>query len=74
MGLGDSLTSPHACMPYHIDEMAGDNQMSSMKLPLLKAVEGAATYCTPGMDHRPSQAGTHVCQGYPLIGLQHCKP
>ena len=35
-GIGDSLLS---CMPHHTDGMAGDSQMSSMKLPYSKKWE-----------------------------------
>ena len=38
--------------------------MSSMKLPLLKALEEAGTQCTPDMGHGPSPRGTYACQRY----------
>ena len=51
-GLGDSLPSPQSCMPHHIDGMAGNSRLSSIRLPLLNVVEGAATLCIPGTnDH-----------------------
>ena len=37
--LGDSLPSPQSCMPHNIVGMAG-GQLSSKRLPVLKAVEG----------------------------------
>ena len=35
-----------------------------MKLPLLKAMEGAASQCIPGMGYGPSWGGIYTCQGY----------
>ena len=40
--------------------------MNSMMLPLLEAVEGAATWCTTGLGHGASAGGTFVCQGYTI--------
>ena len=48
--------------------------MGSMKLPLLKAVEGEATQCTPDVDHRPSIGGTYAYQGVYSEGIWLWKP
>ena len=46
-GLDDFLPSPQSYMFHHINGMAGE-QLSSIRLPLLSVVEGAATLCIPG--------------------------
>ena len=45
---------PQSYMPHHIGGMAGGNGLSSRRLPLLKAVEGAATLCISGVGWWPS--------------------
>ena len=46
----------------------GHSSMSSMKLPLLKAVGGTANHCTPGVGHGPSPGGAYACQVYTQMG------
>ena len=62
-GSGDPLLSPQNSMPYYVDRIAGE-PLSNMKLPLLKAVGEAATWCPPGLGHGLSPGGTYGCQGY----------
>ena len=50
-----------------------DNWMCSIKLPLLKAVGGAATQCTPGICHGPITRMTHMpAMGYTTNGSWWC--
>ena len=73
-GIAWLSAKPQSCIPHHIDGRAGDSWMGSMKHPLLKAVGGAATRCTPGTDQRLSSGGLYACQVYSLKGCSHTNP
>ena len=48
--------------------------MSSIKLPLLEGVGGAATQYTPDVGNRLSTGGTYDCQGYTLNDCSVANP
>ena len=56
----DLCQAPKAVCPTIWIEWLRDICLSSMRLPLLEAVEGAATQYTPSMCHGPSPQGTYA--------------
>ena len=67
-GLGDSTKPPELHAPPYRWNGWGTTEWVAWCSSLLKAVEGAATQCTPGLGHRPSPGGKYACQGYTLKG------
>ena len=55
---------PQSICPIILIEWQKDSLLSSMRLSLLKAVEGTTTYRTPGLGHGPTSGGTYACHGY----------
>ena len=61
-GLGDCQGPQAVCLTIWV-EWLEDSWLSSTRLPLLEAVEGAASQCIPGMGLRPSPGCTSACCG-----------
>ena len=62
------LISKAEC-PIMMTAWLEDSCLGSMSLPLLKAMEGAATQCTHGVNHGQASEGTYACNLY-AEGLQ----
>ena len=64
-GLGGCQGPKPVCATM-LMELLGHSRVSSMKLPLFKAVEGASTQCIPGSGHGPSPGGRYAFNMYIL--------
>ena len=61
VSLGDSWLSPQSCIPHHTE----GKLVGWPEALLLKAVEGAAAQCTPGMGHNQHQEAHIPVTGIP---------